>query len=597
MTVPREIADAAEAFRRRDLPRAERACRAILDREPANGEALHLLGLVRRKLGDTAGAEQLLRESIALVPRRAEFRVNFSNLLSAQGRLTEAEAELRAALALEPGSREARLALSRLLNRGGAHAEAEKEARALLAGDADDAEALAALGNAARDQGRLDEAEASFRRALAIEPGYTVARHNLGAVLSRLKRSEEALAELDRAAAQGLSGPELGCNRGKALLDLGRFDEAERVLAETVAQVPHFVDAQVTLSKLRFMRGEQDFTRSLARAARSGDPGLKFALGDLLRRAGRLDEALEVLHALVQARPDDPAVSSSLAVVLQESGRPEDALGPARRAHGAAPHDATVVENLIAVLLQLGLAAEAMPLIEEQGRRAPLDQRWLAYEATADWLLGGARHAALYDYRRFVRRYDVEAPPGYSSIEAFNAELAVRLASMHGLSLHPLDQSLRHGTQTPRDLTTVDDPVVALFIDAVAEPIRAYRAELGDDATHPFTARNRGDVVLTGCWSVRLGRGGFHLNHIHPEGWISSAYYVDVPPEVADAAERQGWIKFGEPRLPVPGANAEHFVQPKPGRLVLFPSYIWHGTVPIDSDVPRLTVAFDLRPV
>jgi hypothetical protein len=56
---------------------------------------------------------------------------------------------------------------------------------------------------------------------------------------------------------------------------------------------------------------------------------------------------------------------------------------------------------------------------------------------------------------------------------------------------------------------------------------------------------------------------------------------------------QSGWIKFGEPRMPVPGIGPDHLVQPKPGRLVLFPSYMWHGTTPIHSDEPRMTIAFD----
>jgi hypothetical protein len=37
-------------------------------------------------------------------------------------------------------------------------------------------------------------------------------------------------------------------------------------------------------------------------------------------------------------------------------------------------------------------------------------------------------------------------------------------------------------------------------------------------------------------------------------------------------------------------------VQPEVGTLVLFPSYMWHGTVPFESAEPRITVAFDLLP-
>jgi len=111
-----------------------------------------------------------------------------------------------------------------------------------------------------------------------------------------------------------------------------------------------------------------------------------------------------------------------------------------------------------------------------------------------------------------------------------------------------------------------------------------------------LTARNRGKLSLQGCWSVELRRNGFHVNHIHPEGWLSSAYYVSVPREINHAGMRSGWIKFGEPRMPVPGIEAEHFVQPRAGRLVLFPSYMWHGTNEILSDDPRLSVAFDAVP-
>jgi len=97
--------------------------------------------------------------------------------------------------------------------------------------------------------------------------------------------------------------------------------------------------------------------------------------------------------------------------------------------------------------------------------------------------------------------------------------------------------------------------------------------------------------------SVFLRPTGFHVDHIHPMGWLSSAFYVEVPTSPADDPTA-GWIKFGEPGNPTtPKLAAEHFVQPQPGTLVLFPSYMWHGTVPFASDERRLTMAFDIRPV
>jgi Putative 2OG-Fe(II) oxygenase len=38
-------------------------------------------------------------------------------------------------------------------------------------------------------------------------------------------------------------------------------------------------------------------------------------------------------------------------------------------------------------------------------------------------------------------------------------------------------------------------------------------------------------------------------------------------------------------------------VQPVLGRLVLFPSYMWHSTVPFRGPTPRTTIAFDVVPI
>ena len=81
-------------------------------------------------------------------------------------------------------------------------------------------------------------------------------------------------------------------------------------------------------------------------------------------------------------------------------------------------------------------------------------------------------------------------------------------------------------------------------------------------------------------------------------GWISSCYYVAVPDAAKDESARQGWIKFGEPSFDVALKNpVRRAIQPVPGRLVLFPSYMWHGTIPFRDAAARTTIAFDVVPV
>ena len=108
-----------------------------------------------------------------------------------------------------------------------------------------------------------------------------------------------------------------------------------------------------------------------------------------------------------------------------------------------------------------------------------------------------------------------------------------------------------------------------------------------------------GRFAISGAWSVRLGSGGYHTDHIHPHGWLSSACYIAVPTEVTQGgnadSHRAGWLRLGRPGVvTAPPLAAEHFVKPQPGLLVLFPAYMWHGVEPFRSATPRISVAFDV---
>jgi hypothetical protein len=96
-----------------------------------------------------------------------------------------------------------------------------------------------------------------------------------------------------------------------------------------------------------------------------------------------------------------------------------------------------------------------------------------------------------------------------------------------------------------------------------------------------------------------LWSSGKHVNHIHPEGWLSSAFYVALPASVVSAGgdNTSGCIQFGQPlaelNLDLP---ARRIIKPELGKLALFPSYMWHGTVPFVDDEPRISIAFDMQP-
>jgi len=225
---------------------------------------------------------------------------------------------------------------------------------------------------------------------------------------------------------------------------------------------------------------------------------------------------------------------------------------------------------------------------------APHDQQAIGLLATAWRLMGDDRYRVLFDYEAFVKTWRLDTPRGWSSLDAWLADMTAALNGLHNLETHPIGQSLRQGTQTSQSLDRSPDPAIRGLFDGIRGPIERHIQSLGR-GRDPLRARATGRFRLNGSWSVRLKPGGRHVNHMHPRGWLSSACYIALPDAVHTG--REGWIGFGEPGIPTqPPLPAEHWVKPEPGMLVLFPSYMWHGTVPFGGDQPRLTCAFDVAP-
>lgn len=590
--------DRATALLRKGKPAdAAALLGAVLAREPRNAIAAHLMGLALKDTGDWAQGEEWLRFSIGLEPAQGEFHANLGNLLRKRQKYAEAETAYRTALRLLPHHRPGRRGLAQTLNDLKRPAQAEEQCRMLLAGDGNDAEAWEILALALAAQECTGEAERAHRRAIALNPGDAVAHHNLGALLTRLERPE-AIVSLDKAARLGADGYEVAYNRGWAALQTGDLEGAEAAFDRAAQLQPLDIEAQRTLANVRFMRGDPAFVRSLGSAVRLNrdNLALQSLLAELLWRSGDLAAAETLLRDALARETSDPAARSTLAMVLLDQGRLDEAETEALEAAAVKPAGPAVALNLVTILLLRGRAEEAQPFIAAQLQRDPLAQAWLACEATAARMLGQERYGELYDYDRFVRAFDLDPPPGFSSMAEFNEALAAVLKDRHRFSRQPLDQTLRNGTQTSRSLLTDPEPVVQAALRAFQAAVEEYRQGLAPSSDHPLAFAQRGIMRFTGAWSVRLQRNGFHVNHYHPEGLVSSAYYVEIPEEARDTALKSGWIKFGEPRYPINGLSAERYIQPVPGRLVLFPSYMWHGTNPIYGADARTSIAFDMRP-
>ena len=580
-----------------DFRGARDRLQAIVEQHPDYAEALRLLGGVRLALGDNEGAEALLRKAVAVDPGWAPSLATLGELLLNSGRQDEAVPLLQRAAPRMP---HAALLLARYYNDRQRPAEALVIAAPLCASGQAPAELVTQHVAALAALGRQNEAVGFYRKLLDASPDNPAIAHALAIALATASQHAEAERTTDHALASGHKTAAVYFTHANSQIALGEFERAETSLRECLRQEPRHIDAQNHLARLVWMRtGDSAQTTAVldqALQAFQGDEALLAAKAAILQGAGDARGAYACLADPVARAQATPALLVRAGLAALEFD-PATALALAERALQRSP-TATAPRNLLAAaLLGTGDARRALSYCEALLSGSPDDQYLVALQTTAWRLLGDARYDAYCDYDQLVRPYLLQAPSPWPDLPSFLSDLTQSLERLHNPRGHPLlFQSLRHGTETTGDLTREADPVIQALFKALDAPIRNYMAFIGN-GTDALRRRNRGAYRFNGGWSVRLRSAGYHASHVHPRGWISSAFYVALPDGMAQASTQDGCLAFGEPSIATePPLHAQRVVRPEPGKLVLFPSYFWHGTVPFHSEKTRLTVAFDVVP-
>ena len=583
-----DFAAAAAAFQRGDLAAARNWGLRAVAGDPAMGAAHHLLAIVADQSGDLVEAVDRFTEAVALLPEDPHLANNFGNFAGKMQQTDMAMEEYRRAIGLAPDFVDALVNLG--LTAGLAHYDeglAALQRATRLAPKS--AKAWHALGAHLRDGSDLDAAAEALATAATLAPG-DVGIIQAQAVVEAA-RGGNAIPYLDRASELKPGDPELALERAAFLF---RQDPAAAIgyLAGLLRGAPAWQIGHLTLSQLRWQNGDgAASTRSFdeALAATPDDLELRLAYLSTLQRAGRHADAIALAdrdRSRFDARPESAAIARRFeAISAAESGKLDRAA--ALFAGIADTDDANFELSRLRFLLRAGQFTEAARH-GEQMVSVHDDRSLWAHLATA-WRMVGDRRADWLDDPRAVAVIDI----GGLDLAA----LADRLRALHVTNTHPFDQSLRGGTQTDGNLLLRNDPVLKALRAALEGAAADYIQNLPPiDPVHPTLRERRDGFRIKGSWSVRLSSQGFHINHFHGDGWISSAFYVALPPTLGDAANPAGWLTLGQPSEEL-GLNLPplHVIEPKPARLVLFPSTLWHGTLPFSAG-ERLTVAFDIVP-
>lgn len=593
MSQQASLQQAIAAFQAGRLVDAETILATLRKAEGRQADVWRVSGAVARASKRPDLAETYLRKAVELDPQAGDAWNTLGLLLDSLARTDEAIEALEKARQLMPSSSSPAINLGRIWVRQ----KASEQALAVLEPFLLEPAAELVYAQALQAHGQPAEALKRYGALARKAPGNP--RIAFGEALCRLDQGEweAALTRLNALAAQGVA--EAHYPRFTALARMGRIEEAFGALQSVLSRDPTHSDALHGAAQLYWMTDQGDQIQPLydmAINASGGAPAVYIAYVNVMVQMEEFDRARFVLQkALDQHGPTPWQLERSIHVEI-EAEQTGAAWTLAQRAESDFPDEFSLFGNRSRAGLMAGEPGRVRELIQAARIAMPQDRFWVGMEASLARIEGrDADYARLVDMDSFVRTFAIEPPAGYSSIKEFNQSLAECLRRLHAFAAAPLDQSLRSGVQTPSDLRFREDPEILAFFAQLREAVAEYREGLTQEAGHPLTGAIPATTEIQGAWSVRLGPGGRHVNHVHPEGWISSVYYVSVPEQVAGSEQREGWLKFGEPPFPVEGLAPHDYVEPVPGQLTLFPSYLWHGTVPIQSG-ERLTIALDIKP-
>ncbi len=595
---------AADSAQKGNLPGARRTCEKALEDDPENASGLQLLGMICWHLGDISTAKSRFLESLAIYPQQPSTWHDLGNIYDLDNAHEEALQAFLRAVELNPEFADAWIKLGIKYAETGqleASKQALGQALSLRPGDI---QALYGMGQACQESHDPSGAIECYQQALVADPGNVHLLHSLGIALRHCDRNDDAIECYSKALSIDPDHPEVLQSLGHVLFELGRSDEAEDHYQRCLKLRPDALDVHASLNSLYWQHGMHERYLKSYEVAIESQPDslalrLQYASAQIQR--GDTQAANDILwqadNDLKNQTAREPAFYRLQGQLQLKTGQNAQAEKSLKTAIELAPRDIGIREDMARLYINAGGYQQALDQIEAVIQHAPYNQNLIAYQSLCWRLLNDRREAQVNDYQGFIKAYSIALPSGYSSHAEFNRALSQCLEALHNTQVHPMGQTLRQGTQTQGNVFDRNIKEIQELRESIEKSVGEYIDSMEMRAGHPLLGRKCANFRFTDSWSSRLSEQGYHTNHIHSEGWISSCYYVQLPEVVASSEDKQGWIKFGETNLQL-GAKERiaRYVQPKEGLLVLFPSYMFHGTVAFSSAETRTTIAFDIVP-
>jgi uncharacterized protein (TIGR02466 family) len=475
------------------------------------------------------------------------------------------------------------------------------------------------------NQGQLQETVRLAQTMLQSYPSTFIIHNVLGIALDGMGNHEAAIDSYKQAVHLQSNNPDLHFNLGIALANTGRDEEAINSYRNAIRLNPRFFEAYGNLGTVLQRQGKLEEAVASYRKAISiqTDPRGYFNLGTALRDEGKLEEAIQSYRQAIQMFPNYADAHCNLGETLRDQGNMQDAIKSYQDALAINPDHPQANYDMAEFLYLAKKYDEAIPHFS----RAQIDdwqersmyclykaERFDEFKEKLDTIAKTTKHTAPFLATlstHYAVNFGVEDPynfckNGFDFVynEAI-PELSDPDSPLLKQLLHDIETTeiaaraqgmLHHGKQSAGNLFKRPEASFRTLGELVKKEFAKYREKF-QGADCELIKSFPEEFEFTSSWYVRMKQGGHIDQHIHEIGWISGAVYLQMPTNKKSPEE--GGFEYG---IHGDGYPQKHqnfptgLVIPKVGQIVLFPSSLFHRTIPFSSDELRICVAFDLKP-
>ena len=416
-------------------------------------------------------------------------------------------------------------------------------------------------------------AKKKFLKVILINPNYFYAYNYLGIIYKELKIFKKAKKYFDKAISLNKDYADAYYNLGLLFKDFEDYKNAKKYYQKTIQLNPNHINVYNNLGLIFSIFGKNKEAINLFKKAIEVNPKNAFAynnIGNRYKELGEYEKSIEAYKKAIEINQNIQQVYENLGNVFKIKKDFKKAIEYFKKSNS---------ENSKAQLLEC--------IYFQHGLKKYREKLEIYVSATRSLknIYPFCKNPIEYFYKTNIENDLINK-------SKFQKDLLNYLEKIDSI-WEPSSKTTKKGFQTTGNLFEKDKFEIKCLIKIIEKTIILYKKRFSN--SEDLIIKKWPSKSTLNAWYVKLIQQGYQNSHIHPDGWISGVFYLKVP-KFTNGQDGSIKLTLDGYDYPVDKKLPSLVHSPKDFDLILFPSSLFHGTIPFKSKETRHVIAFDLVP-